>query len=85
MHGAEAGRGGVGCESWPAAVGVAEVGVDDGFGGAKSVETRTFVVLQLEQLQQLGVLLRGGHEMKTPVRVGEDQTHNAGAGEFGGA
>jgi hypothetical protein len=64
---------------------MAKVRIDDRCGGAEGIQARSFVVLQLEEFQHFGVLLRGGHEMEVPVLVGENQTHDAGAGEFGGA
>ena len=51
-----------------------QVGVDDRFAGAERVQAGTLLVLQLEQLQQLDVLVRGGHELQPARLVGEQQT-----------
>ena len=43
------------------------------------------MVLELEQLEQPGLLVRGGHELELPVGVGQEQADRGDVDEFGGA
>ena len=63
----------------------AQVGVDHRLAGAEGVQARSFVVLHLEQLQQLDVLVGGRHELQPAALVGQQQPDVGVADELGGA
>lgn len=62
-----------------------EVSVDDRLPAVERVEARSVVVLQLEQLEELGTLGGGRHEMRAFLGVGEQDAYGGVAGEPGDA
>ena len=70
----------VGHRSWACA----EVGVDDGHPGDEAVEARAFVVLQLEELQNLPDSLLAAMKRSLPPMVAQHQPHGGGAADVGG-
>ena len=63
--------------SGPALAAAGEVIRGDGLAGAEAVQAWSLVVLQLEQLDQLGCLAGGRRDAQLAARVGE---HHAGRG-----
>ena len=82
VHRPEPGGQGAGGELRPAVRRGGEVGVHDGRPLAIAVLAGALSRLYLEQLEQVGALVGGGHELEVTLFVGEEEPSRSGAEEL---
>lgn len=59
-------------------IGLGQIGEDHGFAAAVAVEARSFVILELEQFQQLRLAARRGDHLQRAAGVAEEYPRPAG-------